>query len=89
MKVGEYLMCGLQYITMQGVSEDDEVAEKNNVGIVLPALGAAQADDAHSKISELLHQDPTTLRDRCREVGKSYRGRQQVDQLFGRILSES
>ncbi len=88
-KVGEYLMCGLPYITMQGVSEDDEVAEKNNVGIVLPALGAAQADDAHSKISELLHQDPTTLRDRCREVGKSYRGRQQVDQLFGRILSES
>jgi glycosyltransferase involved in cell wall biosynthesis len=88
-KVGEYLMCGLPYITMRGVSEDDEVAENNNVGIVLPALEAAQADDAHSKISELLHQDPTALRDRCREVGISYRGRQLVDQLFGRILSES
>ncbi|MBI1266077.1 MAG: glycosyltransferase [Cryomorphaceae bacterium] len=87
-KVGEYLMCGLPYITMRGVSEDDEVAEKNNVGIVLSALDAAQADEAHDKMRELFQEDTHALRKRCRDVGIEYRGKHHVDQLFDRLLSE-
>lgn len=88
-KVGEYLLCGLPYITMQGVSEDDEIAEKYNVGVVLPILSKEQASLAHQKISDFLMEDPKELQDRCRTTGLAYRGRKQVDQLFEQILRES
>src|SRR5690606_30517008 len=34
-KVAEYLLCGLPYVTCEGVSEDDIMARKHGVGIVV------------------------------------------------------
>lgn len=88
-KVGEYLMCGLPYITCRGVSEDDEWAERFNVGVVVDAIGAATASEAHHASLQLLSEDTTTLQERCRLTGIAYRGRATVDELFDQILAKS
>ncbi len=88
-KVGEYLMCGLPYITCRGVSEDDEWAERENVGIVVPEISRSAASAASASINTLLIEDPTLLRERCRSAGIAYRGRHVVDPLFDQILDEA
>ena len=86
-KVGEYLMCGLPYITCRGVSEDDEWAEAHRVGVVLPEISREQAALALEGMNALLAEAPEELRDRCRKTGIAYRSRAKVDALFTGILS--
>lgn len=87
-KVGEYLMCGLPYITCAGVSEDDEWALKHRVGVVVDSIGAETAREAHEGSLTLLNEHPDTLRQRCRETGIAYRGRHLVDDAFDDILKQ-
>lgn len=85
-KTGEYLMCGIPYITCKGVSEDDSWAEEHRVGIVVESLNQDSARSISSEIDQLLEE--TDLRNRCRETGIAYRGRVQVDEIFHKILTE-
>lgn len=87
-KVGEYLMCGLPYITCRGVSEDDEWAEREQVGVVVPEISRETARSAAEAIEMLLATDRHVLRERCRKAGIAYRGRHVVDPLFDQILAE-
>lgn len=86
-KVGEYLMCGLPYITCRGVSEDDQWAEEHRVGVVVDEISAGNAEKAVHELNELLLEPAELLRLRCRETGIAYRGRGQVDALFDEILA--
>lgn len=88
LKVGEYLMCGLPYITCEGVSEDDEIASKERVGIALPDLSSPISDKQLIELQALLAEDKAVLRERCRAVGISYRSRVQADLVFDEILEE-
>jgi glycosyltransferase involved in cell wall biosynthesis len=88
-KVGEYLMCGLPYITCRGVSEDDTWAENHRVGIVVDTLSATVAEDVQKQALILLSENIDSLRERCRATGIAYRGRKQVDELFDKILAEA
>lgn len=88
-KVGEYLMCGLPYITCAGVSEDDEWAIKEKVGIVVDALDETASNQIQKEAEIFFAEDPTSLRNRCRETGIAYRGRAQVDEAFERCLLEA
>ena len=87
-KVGEYLMSGLPYITCEGVSEDDDVAEQSDVGIVLKDLGTPMRDKKLIALLELLSQDKPILRERCRKAGIDYRSRSIADGIFDEILRE-
>lgn len=88
LKVGEYLMCGLPYITCEGVSEDDEIATKEKVGIALPDLSSPISDKQLIELQALLAEDKAVLRERCRAIGISYRSRVQADLAFDEILEE-
>lgn len=88
-KVGEYLMCGLPYITCRGVSEDDLWAEANHVGIVVDEISAETAVQVQAEAAAFFLENPETLRARCRATGIAYRGRKQVDALFDTILAEA
>jgi glycosyltransferase involved in cell wall biosynthesis len=88
-KVGEYLLGGLPYITCRGVSEDDEVAESHKVGLVVEALNSLEAHRIYPSLIELLSEDKEVLRSRCRTTGINYRSRRQVDLLLDEILAES
>jgi hypothetical protein len=81
-KVGEYLFCGLPYLTFPGVSEDDLVAKQFNVGSVL-------GDDFFQNLRDLeimLAEPPEKLRSRCRMAGESYRGMQVPINLLNNII---
>jgi hypothetical protein len=70
-KIGEYLLCGLPYITCSGVSEDDIIAEKYHCGVVLENYERSEIKNSMNQIKALFsHQDKSRLR----EIGISYRG---------------
>ena len=73
-KVGEYLCCGLPYIVCEGISEDDIVAKKNNVGVVIERFDEENAKEAYPKMIGLVEEDRDSLRIRCRQAGITYRG---------------
>jgi len=81
-KVAEYLLCGLPYITCEGVSEDDIFAIKHNVGAVVKSFDKNHIIESIFQIQNLLNEEKVSIRERCRNVGISYRGKSNIDQLF-------
>jgi len=73
-KVGEYLCAGLPYLICRGISEDDLIAEKHSVGVVVKDLTPGEAQDAYPKIKDLLSEPREALAERCRNAGILYRG---------------
>ena len=73
-KVGEYLCCGIPYLTVKGVSEDDVFAEKNKVGVVVNSFCTKEFEVAYPKIHDYLNEKKEPLRERCRKHGIQYRG---------------
>lgn len=88
-KVGEYLCCGLPYLVCAGVSEDDLVAEKYGVGVVVNGFSEAEATRVYPQMEQLLNREKTQLRQQCREAGIAYRGLSQyldtADQIFAQL----
>lgn len=85
-KVGEYLMCGLPFITCEGISEDDVYARKHNVGVVVPELSYTSGQQADPEIQSLLTEPSDMLRQRCRDTGIEYRGTHIVNDLLTEIF---
>ncbi|NNE56244.1 MAG: hypothetical protein HKN32_09505 [Flavobacteriales bacterium] len=86
-KVGEYLLCGLPFITCRNVSEDDHWAEEKEVGIVVDELDLLSGKNIEKSVSDLIARDD--LRSVCREVGLEYRSIERVHDAFTRALSSS
>lgn len=88
-KVGEYLCCGLPYLTCRGVSEDDRVAEEANVGVAVAEFSTAEAYRVAPRIAAFLAEDDATLRPRCRQAGVAYRGLRQylptAEEIFAQL----
>lgn len=87
-KVGEYLMCGLPFITCKGISEDDIWAKKHNVGIVISEMSIAEAPHTAEELKVYWNEDSDQLRQRCRNAGIEYRSKKIVDEVFEEILTE-
>jgi desulfoferrodoxin (superoxide reductase-like protein) len=87
-KVAEYLLCGLPYITCEGVSEDDIYAIKHNVGAVVKSFDENHIIESIFQIQNLLNEEKVSIRERCRNVGISYRGKSNIDQLFQQFFRE-
>ncbi len=87
-KVGEYLLCGLPYITCKGISEDDLYAEKYNVGVVLENFNKDNVRESMKKVNSLLEEEKNDIRKRCRKVGLDYRAKSNVDKILFKIYSE-
>jgi len=87
-KVGEYLLCGLPYITCKGVSEDAEYALQYGVGAVVEELSEKSAIVAHEQLNTLFKMGPSELSERCRKIGEEYRGKSNVDRILDKVLAE-
>jgi hypothetical protein len=72
-KTAIYLACGLPYIVNKGVAEDDLVAIKERVGIVMEDLESDRPDELDKKISDLLRDPDGTLQKKCIDTAKKYR----------------
>jgi hypothetical protein len=88
-KVGEYLCCGLPYLVCRGVSEDDLVAVRSNVGIVVDAFTPAETARIAPQLAAFLAEPKDVLRARCRAAGIDYRSFKQfvpvVDEIFKQL----
>lgn len=88
-KVGEYLCCGLPYLVCRGVSEDDTVALRDQVGVVVDRFSPDEARRVVPRIEALLAEDKDQLRARCRRAGIAYRGLDQfvtvADEIFKQL----
>ncbi len=86
-KVGEYLMCGLPFITCKGISEDDLYALENNVGIVIDEIDEKFAARVNAEAMVFFEENEHALRQRCRSTGIEYRGKDQLHSLFAELWS--
>jgi hypothetical protein len=84
-KVGEYLLCGLPYITNQGVSEDDIVAQKYKVGVVLNNFSIDQVKMHIDSIKIAITNSNST---NLRNIGLNYRGLSVYNSISHKIFSE-
>lgn len=84
-KVAEYLLCGLPYVTCKGVSEDDLVAIKEGVGVVIDDLDGQYASEVNQTIIKW-RGNRESIRKKCRAVGVSYRGMSNVDKKFREVF---
>ena len=87
-KTAEYLLCGLPYITCKGISEDDSVAEENNVGVVVDEFRPEVIRESTTVIKKYLNADRNELREKCRKVGLEYRSKERIDKILNRIYTE-
>jgi hypothetical protein len=86
-KVGEYLLCGLPYITCKGVSEDDVTAENYQTGVAMADFSEPEIIASMLKIKNILETDKNTMVRRCREVGVNYRGLNKYFQVYSDIIN--
>ena len=74
-KTSEYLLCGLPYITCDGISEDSDYARDHNIGLVIENLDNIDVPTIYENINMLLLENKNSLRKRCREIGLIYRSK--------------
>jgi hypothetical protein len=87
-KTSEYLLCGLPYITCDGISEDSDYARDYNIGLVIENLENIDVPTISDNINILLLENKNSLRSRCREIGLIYRSKSNVDKIFINIFNQ-
>lgn len=87
-KIGEYLLCGLPYITCKGISEDDDIAIRENVGVVVRDLKENSIKEQMWQIEKYLRAPKEEIVTRCREIGLQYRAKKNVDKILLEIFAD-
>jgi glycosyltransferase involved in cell wall biosynthesis len=85
-KTGIYLSCGLPYIINKGVAEDDLIAEKEKVGLVITDLSSVDPKQLSENINRILN-DPD-LKKRCSDLASSQRAIRRSVEALEKIFSE-
>lgn len=85
-KAGEYLLCGLPFLTCTGVSEDYKIVLENKTGVVLADFTEDEVENNIRKIRDILNTERNVIARRCREAGISYRGFTQYYKTYSNIL---
>lgn len=85
-KVGEYLCAGLPFLITEGVSEDYLFARENDVGVVVKDFDEPSIRAAWPQMRALFDEDPATLRERCTQAGRAYRGFETLKPRFEEAL---
>ncbi len=83
-KVGEYLLCGIPFVTNRGVSEDDLIAQKYSVGVVLDHFTKSEVKANLKEIKELLANKESS---KNRQIGMEYRSLSAYTEISREIFT--
>ncbi len=86
-KTAMYLSCQLPYIVTEAVGEDDLIAITNSVGIVIENLNESP-ELIVNKITNLLSNDLSGLKKRCRNIAESTRSISVASSTLNQIFSD-
>lgn len=85
-KTGLYLSCGIPYLINKGIAEDDLIAKKEGVGVVVADILTANMEDINNAVSDLLKSEK--LAERCRNVAVKYRSHTKAVQVLEKVLED-
>jgi len=83
-----YLSCGIPYIINKGIAEDDIVAKKENVGIVIDDIFSFDIEKINMEIINLLSNENETLRVHCSKTASKYRGIENSVSALSEIIND-
>jgi hypothetical protein len=86
-KTGLYLSCGIPYIINKGVAEDDIIASRENVGVVVNDFTIHDIKELTIKIDNLLTNE--NLAERCRNTAIKYRSHQKALEVLQQVLKDN
>jgi len=86
-KDGEYWATGLPVVITANISDDSDIIEKNDIGYVLKELNQNEYIKAVKKIDLLLGADRAFLKQKIRNVAKTYRSFKIAERLYEKIYT--
>jgi len=87
-KDGEYWAMGLPVIIPNNISDDSQIIESNNIGVVLNTLSANEYKKAVKIIDNLLKRDIKTLNGKIKEVAVQYRSFDIAENIYKEIYEK-
>jgi hypothetical protein len=87
-KSGIYLACGLPYLINRGVSDEDDLALEERVGVVVESEDEAGTRGAIEQIQSYMNEDRVQLRERCRAVAYEYKDVHNAVNVLDEMLGE-
>ncbi len=88
-KDGEYWAVGLPIIIPANISDDSDIIEDQNIGVILHALNEKVYKDAMTKIDALLQIEKDHLKSRIRNVAIKFRSYEKAKKVYESIYGAS
>lgn len=87
-KIGNYLACGIPFMLNKGIADDDIMAEKEQVGVVLESLEAEDLSVPLQQLKAFMEEERTSLQARCRAAAIQYRGIQNSVTVLHEMIQD-
>jgi glycosyltransferase involved in cell wall biosynthesis len=88
-KDGEYWALGLPVVITSGISDDSDIIENNNAGVVIPSLDHEGYQSAIEKLDELLKENPVNTSMRIENIARKYRSFNIAKQIYHTIYGKN
>lgn len=88
-KDGEYWTAGLPVIITPGISDDSDIIQKNNTGVIWSGFSAAECRNAMQAMLLLLAGDRENLRERVKQQALQYRDMQIAHTIYCTIYGNN
>lgn len=86
-KTAIYLSCGIPYIVNKNIGDDDQIALRENIGLVIEDLNE-DPSTLSDRISKFLSDGGPDLKIRCRNYAITHRGTSTATAILQKIFSE-
>lgn len=87
-KNGEYWAMGLPVVTPQGISDDSDIIERENIGVVLKSMNPKGYQEGLTALDALLGQSSDQHRLRIRGIAQRFRGMAVGSKAYSQAYSQ-
>lgn len=86
-KDGEYWALGLPVVITKDISDDSDIIEKEQIGVVLKTLSKEEYHKAIQQIDLILHSDKEQIRQKIRKIAEKYRSFDIAERIYADIYN--